>query len=123
MKILVIDDDGNVGQAMRAILAGRHYETVFALRATTGILVLPLHKFDLVIVDIFMPEMGGLDTITRIRKDSAVPILAVSGFKSRQAPSVDYFSHALRCGATARLRKPFTPAQLLAAVDKCLASA
>jgi CheY-like chemotaxis protein len=122
MKILVIDDDANVSQAMHAILAQRRYETVLAPRATAGLLALTFHRFNLVIVDIFMPGLGGLDTIARIRKQSAIPIIAASGFRLRHMPDIDYRASALRSGATACLRKPFTPFQLLAAVDKCLAA-
>ena len=122
MKILVIDDDDVVSQAIGAILASRKYETVLAPRATVGIFAFSFNRFDLVIVDIFMPGMGGLDTIARIRRASAVPIIAASGFKLQHMPSTDFFSSALRCGATVCLRKPFTPPQLLAAIDKCLST-
>jgi DNA-binding response OmpR family regulator len=121
MKILVIDDDTNVSQAMRAILAQHRYDTILVPRATAGLLALAFDRFNLVIVDIFMPGMGGLDTIAQIRKQSSIPIIAASGFHMRHRPDIDYHAGALRYGATACLRKPFTPSQLIATVDKCLA--
>ena len=121
MKILVIDDDANVSQAMRTILAQHRHDTILVPRGATGLLALALHKFNLVIVDIFMPGMSGLDTIAQIRKQSSIPIIAASGFRMRHRPEIDYHAGALRHGATACLRKPFTPAQLMATVDKCLA--
>src|SRR5450631_3303676 len=83
LRILVIDDDDCVGAAIQAILARRSNLTELASRAYDGIQALESSKFDAVIVDLFMPGMSGLDTIAHIRRGSAIPIIAMSGFRLR----------------------------------------
>jgi DNA-binding response OmpR family regulator len=121
-RILVIDDDACVGKAIQAILALREYETVTASRAHAGIHTFQASEFDVVMVDLFMPGMDGLDTIARIRSGSAVPIIAMSGFRLRNSldPAQDFFCMAELRGATISLRKPFSPTQLVAAIDRSL---
>jgi DNA-binding response OmpR family regulator len=121
-RILVIDDDGCVGAAIQAILARRQCETVLASRAHAGIYAFQASGFDVVMVDLFMPGMNGLDTITRIRHKSTVPIIAMSGFRLRNSldSDQDFLGMALLRGATTSLRKPFSPPQLVAAIDRSL---
>jgi DNA-binding response OmpR family regulator len=120
-RLLVIDDDACVGAAIQAILARRNYETETAPRAHAGIHTLESSGFDLVMVDLFLPGMSGIDTITHIRRQSAIPIIAMSGFRLHPAEgSPDYLGMAMQCGASRWLRKPFTPQQLIAAIDATL---
>jgi CheY-like chemotaxis protein len=121
-RILVIDDDILVSTAIQAILERRRYETVLASRAHAGIHAFQTSGFDLVMVDLFMPGMNGLDTITRIRSESAVPIIAMSGFRLRNSldPDQDFLSMAMLRGATNSLSKPFSPPQLVAAIERSL---
>ena len=121
-RILVIDDDACVSAAIQAILARRQCETVLASRAHAGIHSFQASEFDVVMVDLFMPGMNGLDTITRIRSESAVPIIAMSGFRLRNSldPDQDFLGMAILRGATTSLRKPFSPPQLVAAIDRGL---
>jgi CheY-like chemotaxis protein len=121
-RILVIDDDTCVTSAIQAILGRYHYETVIASRAHAGIHALEASRFDAVVVDLFMPGMNGLDTITRIRGRSRVPIIAMSGFRLRNSldPDQDFLGMAKLRGATTSLRKPFSPPQLIAAIEQSL---
>jgi DNA-binding NarL/FixJ family response regulator len=121
-RILVIDDDACVSMAIQAILARRQYETVVASRADAGIHTSKASEFDMVIVDLFMPGMNGLDTIAGIRSGSAVPIIAMSGFRLRNSLDTDqdFLAMAMLRGATTSLRKPFSPSQLINAIDQGL---
>jgi CheY-like chemotaxis protein len=121
-RILVIDDDACVSTAIQAILARRRCETVLASRAHAGIHAFQTSGFDIVMVDLFMPGMNGLDTIARIRSKSAVPIIAMSGFRLRNSLDADqdFLGMAMLRGATTSLRKPFSPPQLVAAIDRSL---
>ena len=121
-RILVIDDDACVSTAIQAILARHRYDTVLASRAHAGIHAFQASQFDVVMVDLFMPGMNGLDTITRIRSKSAVPIIAMSGFRLRNSldPDQDFLGMAILRGATTSLRKPFSPPQLVAAIERSL---
>jgi CheY-like chemotaxis protein len=121
-QVLVIEDDACVGVAIQAILARRQYETVLVSRAHAGIHALQTFGFDVVMIDLFMPGMNGLDTIKRIRSESAVPIIAMSGFSLRNSLDADqdFLGMALLRGATISLRKPFSSLQLVAAINRGL---
>ncbi|MGA7806461.1 response regulator [Bradyrhizobium sp.] len=117
-RILVIDDDPCVGAAIGAILAGFNYETVHESRAYAGIQTLRQSVFDVVMIDIFLPGLSGLDAIGYVRSGSSIPIIAMSGFRLRSSiEPVDYLGMATQRGATLCMRKPFRPAQLIEAVD------
>jgi DNA-binding response OmpR family regulator len=121
-RILVIDDDACVSMAIQAVLARRRFETVLASRAHAGIHTFQTSEFDVVIVDLFMPGMNGLDTIARIRSESAVPIVAMSGFRRKNSldSDQDFLGMAIFRGATTSLRRPFSPQELVAAIDRSL---
>jgi CheY-like chemotaxis protein len=123
MRLLVIDDDDCIGAAIRAIVSRRGFETVLASRAHAGIHAFQSSAFDVVIVDLFMPGMNGLDTIERIRAISSVPIIAISGFALRNSlkPGLGFFDMAASRGATICLRKPFSASQLIDAINQGLA--
>jgi CheY-like chemotaxis protein len=124
LRVLVIDDDACVGAAIQAILARRKTQTELAARALAGIQAVDSSRFDVVLVDLFMPGMTGLDTIAHIRRGSAIPIIAMSGFRLRNsANSLNYLDVAIQRGASTCIHKPFTPEQLIAAIDRSLASA
>jgi len=121
-RILVIDDDTCVSNAIQAILTPRQCETVIASRAHAGIHAFRASEFDIVIVDLFLPGMSGFDTIARIRNGSAVPIIAISGFRLKNSLDAgqNFLTMAILRGATIALQKPFSPSQLVAAVDRVL---
>ncbi len=79
--------------------------------------------FDVMIVDIFMPHMRGFESI-RVFHERApqIPLIAISGyvFAEQRAPAPDFLRMALGLGASRCLRKPFTPATLMAVIDACL---
>jgi len=124
MRALIIDDDADVGAAIQETLSRYAYETVLAVRAYAGIHALEESKFDVAIVDIFMPGMSGLDTINIIRqKTPGMPIVAMTGFRFRPSkdPETDFLGLAVRRGATSCVRKPFGPQQLLDAINSSFA--
>jgi CheY-like chemotaxis protein len=119
LHVLVIDDDDCVGAAIKAILARRKNETELASRAYAGIKALESSRFDVVLVDLFMPGMSGLNAIKHIRRQSGMPIIAMSGFRLRDSVnSIDYLGMAMQRGASAYIRKPFSPQQLIEAIDR-----
>jgi DNA-binding response OmpR family regulator len=124
-RVLVIEDDPCVGAAIQTILARQGYETVLALRAHAGIHAFELSGFDAVLIDLFMPGMNGLDTISRIRNLAPkVLIIAMSGFRFQNSmgPGQDFFAMAVQSGATSSVRKPFAHWQLIAAINAGLGS-
>jgi len=121
-RVLVIDDDQSVSVAIQLMLARQGCDTVLAPDADVGVQTFESSKFDLAMVDIFIPEMDGLKIIKRFRERMpAVPIIAMTGFRFRNsmAPTLDFLGMAAQLGATYCLRKPFTLQQLIAAINSC----
>jgi CheY-like chemotaxis protein len=79
MRILVIDDDRSVGAAIETVLRNNDCIAVLRNSSQLGIQAFDTASFDLVMVDIFMPEPDGLETIKYLRKRApAIPIVAMS---------------------------------------------
>jgi DNA-binding response OmpR family regulator len=120
-RILVIDDDQDVRSCVRNILEQSGYTVLEAENGSVGIDIFRQNTVDLVIVDLFMPEKEGIETIIELRKGYAdLKILAISGGIPGYGP--DHFLHiAQKLGADGSLDKPFNMQQLLAKVEMLLA--
>ena len=125
-RILVVDDDPHICLAIRAWLKRYGFRVAIADGGINGLAALDNATFDLMIVDIFMPDMRGFESI-RVFHDHAptVPLIAISGyaFSGPEAASSDFLRMALQLGATRCLRKPFRPTTLLSVIDECLSEA
>lgn len=122
-RILVVDDDTAVRTAIKMVLERDGHEVILATNGREGIAAVQAAAFDIVICDIFMPGMDGIETIHAFHKlDSKVPIIAMSGFMFRdgQVPAPDYLTLSTKLGAAYSLRKPFRPHELLKAVQQCV---
>ena len=122
-RVLVIDDDKSVCVAIETLLRRQDCVAVVADSGELGAEAFEASNFDVVMVDIFMPGMDGLETIKGFRQRApTVPIVAMSGFRFRSsiAPAPDFLGMATKLGATCCLRKPFGPQQLMAAINVCL---
>ncbi|MGP0091180.1 MAG: response regulator transcription factor [Xanthobacteraceae bacterium] len=121
-QILVIDDDHAVRGAMQLLLQAEGFDVVVASDGNNGILTAQANTPDLVIVDLFMPGMTGVDTIRAIRERiPRVPIIAISGVLASSADSsADSLSSAALTGADLTLHKPFRPNELLKAVRRSM---
>jgi CheY-like chemotaxis protein len=123
-RILIVDDDALICASIRAWLEGEGFQVTIADGAESGLDALEKDRFDLMIVDIFMPHMHGFESV-RVFHERAplVPLIAISGyvFAQNRSPAPDFLSMALDLGATRCLRKPFTPTMLLTVIYTCLA--
>ncbi len=121
--ILTIDDDESVRSTIRIILGHHNIDAVSASDGEEALAKLALATFDLIIVDLFMPRMDGLETIMALhRLAPATPILAISGsIDWAGAPLPDLLKAALAFGAASCLKKPFRPDDLMAAVGQLMA--
>jgi CheY-like chemotaxis protein len=123
LRVLVVDDDESVGVAIQAILSRRNYRTELASGAYAGIQALAASRFDVVLVDLFMTGMSGIDAIAHIRQQSGISIIAMSGFRLRSSlDPIDYFGTAMQRGASTCIQKPFSPRQLIEAIDSSVAA-
>ena len=122
-RILVVDDDPMVCMAIDVFLQRHNFEVVVTDGGEAGLRALDRGGIDLMIVDIFMPHMRGFESISTFHERApTVPLIAMSGyaFASVDTPTPDFLKMTLELGASVCLRKPFTPAKLLAAVNECL---
>jgi DNA-binding response OmpR family regulator len=122
-RILVIDDDFSVGLAIKTLLGHQSCDAVLAQSGLAGTEAFKTSSFDVVMVDLFMPGMDGLETIAGIRQLApTVPTIAMSGFRfcDTRDSTPDFLDMAAKLGATYCLRKPFGPQQLMAAINACL---
>ncbi len=112
--------------AIQSMLTNQGCDTVLAPDASQGVQAFEGSKFDVVMVDIFIPGTDGLKIIKEFRQRMpTLPIVAMSGFRFRNsmAPTFDFLGMASQLGAAACLRKPFSPQQLMAAISSSLATA
>lgn len=130
-RILVIDDEPSVRRALRRILEKAGHDIEEAADGAAGIIACSAAVPDLIITDIIMPKMNGIDAITSIRQaHPAVRILAISGggnfepqaYKPEAITTSAYLAAAERSGADAVMTKPFDRAQLMEKIDALLAS-
>jgi CheY-like chemotaxis protein len=121
-RILVVDDDSMIRMVVKSILERQGHSVVLAECGHDGAEAIEAYAFDIAVVDIFMPDMNGLETIKAFRKTApGLPIIVMSGyaFRASNGPAPDFFRMAIELGATACLRKPFTSSQLQHAVQFC----
>src|SRR6188474_1945650 len=102
LRILVVDDEKPVREAMALLLKQEGYRVVVAECGHTAVSAIEAFTFDLVIVDIFMPGMNGIETIDILRQDAPdVPIIVMSGYPAGSgATGPDFFREAVDRGAT-----------------------
>lgn len=125
-RILVVDDDVAVQTTVRLLLERAGHSVVTAGDGRKGLSLCETGAFDLLFLDIFMPGMDGFETMRMVRQQHPrMPIIVISGRPISEEPGVapDFLTMATKLGAVSSLQKPFRPADLLAAVAKCLDAA
>lgn len=122
-RILVIDDEQMVCETLAKILERGGYESACVDRAEVGIRMFHEEPFDLVITDIFLPDMDGLEVVRALHsKFPETPIIAMSG--GGEVLHEDFLPMARKIGASHVMYKPFNAMDLLGTVsmvleDKC----
>jgi CheY-like chemotaxis protein len=125
-KILVVDDDPVMQMTVRLLLERAGRSVIVADDGRKGLAEFKTGHFDLVLLDIFMPTMDGLETMKLVRElRPATPIIAMSGrpVMSDSGSEPGFLAMAARLGAVRSLPKPFRPAALLATLAGCLTAA
>ena len=114
-QVLVVDDEEFVLESAQQTLEAAGYEVRTALDAAAALRVMEKEAIDLVITDLRMPEMSGLDLIRRLQeRHPDLPIVAASGVADGRT------EEALDAGAQTFLAKPFTAEKLEAALQEAL---
>lgn len=114
-SVLIIDDEQSLRDFVHKNLAVRGFQTYTAANGLEGLALFKTNDVDLVIVDLMMPHMNGLETIRRIRQESLVPIIVLSALDEENDKV-----QAFNIGADDFLTKPFGVRELLARINAVL---
>ena len=114
-KVLVVDDEPQIRRVMRVILSGENYEVLEARSGEAALLRFREFLPDLVLLDLNMPGMSGLETCRAIRETSDVPIIVLTVRREE-----DEKVEALDAGADDYVTKPFGKHELLARIRAAL---
>ena len=117
-RILVVEDNGTNMYLIRFILEKSGYEVIEAMEGAVGVELAIKEKPDLVIMDLQLPDIDGLEATKRIRAseaDSDIPIIALTSF----AMAGDR-EKALAAGCTGYIEKPINPDTFIAEIEKYL---
>ena len=108
-QVLLIEDEPQMRRFLRALLAGHGYRLIEAEKAAQGITLAAQHTPDLVLLDLGLPDLDGIEVVRRLREWSSVAILVLSA-RGKEGDKV----LALDAGADDYLTKPFGAEELLA---------
>ncbi|HUT33319.1 MAG TPA: response regulator [Planctomycetota bacterium] len=115
-KVLVVDDEPIVNESCRRILGARGFDVATTESGRDGLCRAATQHFDLVVTDLKMPDLDGMELVRAIRKERPdTAIVIITGFGT--VPSA---VEAVRLGVADYIEKPFTPTQLADAVAKAL---
>ena len=115
-RVLIVDDDPAIRDGCAQVLRRRGYECVETATGSDALSLMEEYDFDLVLVDLKMPDMNGLDLVSMIRqRDNFLPIVMITAYGTIQNAV-----EAMRLGANDFLPKPFDPEELLMVVQRTL---
>lgn len=115
-RILLVDDEINVCRGCQRVFEREGYETEYALSGREGLDKALREAFDVIIADLKMPDISGIDVIKQIKQEKPdIPIIMITGYAS--VPSA---VEAIKSGAVDYLPKPLKPAEILDVVEKAL---
>ena len=115
-KILVVDDELTAGRSIEKILARQGFEVDIAQSADDGLNKIEKELFELVLLDIMMPQVNGIELLEIIKERwPHLGVVMVTGY-----PSIETAVEATRAGAFDYVAKPFTPDELREKVDEAL---
>ena len=110
-KILVVEDEQSIAHFISTVLTSNGYEAMQASSGTEALSMISSHCPDLIILDLGLPDMDGLEILRQLRSWTSLPVVVVSA-RSHEKDKVD----ALDLGADDYLTKPFGTDELLARV-------
>ena len=117
-RILIVEDQPDTLEMLAASLQANRYETLLSSSATGALEIAMFEHFDLLISDIAMPDMDGLQLIKDLRRRvglRTIPAIALTGYASQKDVEA-----AIAAGFNLHLTKPIDPAELTAAVERLL---
>lgn len=117
-NILVIDDEADIRESLEFLLRAEGYQVETAARAMEGLEKLARKSYDLVLLDLMLPDLTGIETLGEIRKkDAATPIFLLTAYGS-----IEVAVEALKAGANDYFSKPWDNDKLLIEIDRMIAA-
>ena len=104
MKILIVDDEENILEIVEAYLVAKNYQVFRAMDGEEALRKAETIRPDLIVLDLMLPDISGLEVCRRIRKSSSVPVIMLTARTTEQ----DILS-GLQIGADHYMTKPFSP--------------
>jgi PAS domain S-box-containing protein len=115
-NILVVDDERGIREGCRRILVSEGFSADVAENGEEGLKLTRAKPFDLILVDLMMPVMSGLEMMEQVRQhDPEIIMIVITGFAT-----IETAVEAMKHGAYDYIPKPFTPDQVLAVVNRGL---
>ena len=112
MKLLIVDDDTMVLESCRRILAQEGYDVTLTSSAKEALEILSDRRFELMLVDVIMPEYDGIYLMGTVREEwPHMPVIVMSGY-----PTPEVMARGKHAGAFYFIAKPFDPDELLEAI-------
>jgi DNA-binding response OmpR family regulator len=111
-RVLIVDDEERILNFLRPKLKVAGYDVLTAQNGAEALEYVRLQQLDLVVLDLVMPQMDGLETLKRLRSFSALPVIVLSARDS----DIDKIK-GLQLGADDYLAKPFNPDELVARIE------
>jgi DNA-binding NtrC family response regulator len=116
-SILIIDDENAIRESLQTLLELENYRVELAENAEQGLAFLAAHTYDLVLLDISLPDRNGLDVLDEIHeRDPHLPVVMITAHGT-----VDYAIRAMQSGASNFIPKPWDNEKLLADVSSAVA--
>ncbi len=113
MKILLVEDDAEICSMLKTYLERENFEVAAACDGRQAVRMFSEERFDLVLLDLMIPKISGMDVLQKIRSQSVVPVIILSA----KASETD---KTLGLGADDYITKPFSLAEVLARVRAAL---
>ncbi len=114
-RILLVEDDARIRASLRLAMGDEGYEVLEAADAEAGLLAMAAERPELLLVDVMLPGMSGLDLVRRIRRTSAIPVIIVTA----RDDSHDVVA-GLEAGADDYVTKPYNVKELAARIRSLL---
>ncbi|HEX4169437.1 MAG TPA: sigma-54 dependent transcriptional regulator [Bryobacteraceae bacterium] len=116
-RILVIDDEADIRESLELLLTGENYEVDLAETATIGLQKFEANSYDLILLDLMLPDRSGLEVLADIRqRDADTPIFMLTAYGS-----VEVAVRALKARANDYFAKPWDNDKLLIEIDRMIA--
>ena len=116
-RILVVDDEADIRESLEVLLAMEGYDVTLAVDAADGLRKLNKARFDVVLLDLMLPDRSGMDVLADIRaKDQETPIIMLTAYGS-----VEVAVNAIKAGANDYFSKPWDNEKLLIEIETMIA--